>query len=89
MKTGILCAGDREVAPLIPMIEKRSTNRKAMLTVHEGWIEGVPVTVLFSGVCKVNAAIAAQVLLDCYGCDCILNVGTAGGCHRHCPFLIQ
>lgn len=33
----------------------------------------------FSGVCKVNAAIAAQILVDVYGVDIMLNSGTAGG----------
>lgn len=79
MKAGIICAGDREVFPLIPMIQERRTAEKAMLTIHEGWIEGVPVAVLFSGVCKVNAAVAAQILMDCFGCGCLINAGTAGG----------
>ena len=52
---------------------------KAMLKCHEGTIEKIPVVVLFSGVCKVNAAIAAQVLIDTFKCDRIINGGTAGG----------
>jgi len=78
MKVGILCAGDREVAPFIPMIENDKVTEKAMLSFHEGLIEGVQVVALFSGVCKVNAAIAAQILLDTYNCDVIINAGTAG-----------
>lgn len=34
---------------------------------------------MFSGVCKVNAAIATQILIDAYGIDIIINTGTAGG----------
>lgn len=34
---------------------------------------------LFSGVCKVNAAIATQILIDTYGCNLIINACTAGG----------
>lgn len=79
MKIGILCAGDREAAPFLPMIEQDRISEKAMLTFHEGQIDGKDVAVLFSGVCKVNAAIAAQILIDTYGVDLIINAGTAGG----------
>lgn len=78
MKIGILCAGDREAAPFFPWIEHCHIREKAMLKIHEGLIENTEVAVLFSGVCKVNAAIAAQVLIDTFGCDAIINCGTAG-----------
>ena len=78
MKIGILCAGDREAAPYFPWIEHERVTQKAMLSVHEGTIDGMEVAVLFSGVCKVNAAIAAQILIDTYGCSAIINSGTAG-----------
>ena len=51
-KIGILCAGDDELAPFLPMIENRTETRKAMLTIYEGEISGVPVAALFSGVCN-------------------------------------
>lgn len=79
MKIGILCAGDRELVPFLPMLEERSIRTKAMLTIHEGQIAGVEVAALYSGVCKVNAAIAAQLLIGECGCDAIINAGTAGG----------
>ena len=49
-----------------------------MLKFYEGTISGVEVVVLFSGVCKVNAAIATQILIDTYHVDRIINAGTAG-----------
>lgn len=79
MKIGILCAGDSELAPFLPMIDRRKVSEKAMLQIHEGTIEGIPVAALYSGVCKVNAAVAAQILIDSFGCGCIINSGTAGG----------
>ena len=79
MKIGILCAGDREVVPFIPMIEGMKVSEKAMLKVYEGVIEGAEVAALFSGVCRVNAALAAQILIDGYGCGAVINAGTAGG----------
>ena len=63
MRVGIVCAGDREVAPFVPIIEGCSVTEKAMLKFYEGQINGVDVIVLFSGVCKVNAAIAVQILI--------------------------
>lgn len=78
MKIGILCAGDREAAPFFPWIERCCIKEKAMLRIHEGLVENTEVAVLFSGVCKVNAAIAAQILIDTFGCDAIINCGTAG-----------
>lgn len=79
MKIGILCAGDRELAPFLPMISGKQIEEKAMLKFHVGQIAGVDVVCLYSGVCKVNAAIAAQLLIDAFGCDRIINSGTAGG----------
>ncbi len=49
------------------------------MSIHEGTIAGVSVAALFSGVCKVNAALAAQLLIDTCHVDAILNSGTAGG----------
>lgn len=82
MKVGILCAGDEEVAPFLPLINEYKVSQKAMLKFYEGSMSGVEVVVLFSGVCKVNAAIASQILIDTYGADIIINAGTAGGVHH-------
>ena len=79
MRVGIICAGDREVAPFLPMICECKTTEKAMLKFYEGTISDVEVVVLFSGVCKVNAAIATQILIDTYHVNIIINAGTAGG----------
>lgn len=78
MKIGILCAGDREAAPFLAMLAEAHTSQKAMLTFHEGRLADVDAAVLYSGVCKVNAAVAAQILIDTYHCDAVINAGTAG-----------
>lgn len=78
-KVGIICASDEELAPFIPMLEPYTVFEKAMLNFYNGTIECVPVTALFSGVCKTNAAIAAQLLIDSAGCNVLINSGTAGG----------
>ena len=79
MRVGIICAGDREVAPFFPMIDECKVTEKAMLKFYEGKINDVNVVALFCGVCKVNAAIASQILIDTYNVDVIINAGTAGG----------
>lgn len=79
MRVGIICAGDRELAPFLPIISVCKITEKAMLKFYEGTIKDVDVVALFSGVCKVNAAIATQILIDTYKVDIIINAGTAGG----------
>lgn len=79
MKVGIVCAGDDELAPFLPVVENCRIVEKARLKFYEGQIHGVEVVALFSGVCKVNAAIASQILIDTFGVDTIINSGTAGG----------
>lgn len=78
-KIGILCAGDTELAAFLPYVKETEVIEKAMLVFHCGNIDRVGVVLLYSGVCKVNAAIAAQLLIDCFAVDCIINAGTAGG----------
>ena len=78
-KIGIICASDEELKPFLPHIENDVITDKAMLRFYEGNIGGLSVAALYSGVCKVNAAIAAQILIDAYGVDAIINAGTAGG----------
>ena len=77
-KIGILCAGDSEVAPFIKMISNCEISQIAMLRFYEGQIDNINVVTLFSGVCKVNSAIAAQILIDKFECNVIINAGTAG-----------
>lgn len=78
MKIGIVCAGDEELAPFLPLITECKVSEKAMLKFYEGKIGGVDIVTLFSGVCKVNAAIAAEILIDVYGVEAVINAGTAG-----------
>lgn len=79
MKIGIICASDDELAPFLSIINHDKTTERAMLQFHEGEISGIEVVALFSGVCKVNAAIASQILIDTFGVNIIINSGTAGG----------
>lgn len=58
MKIGIVCASDDELAPFLSEIDNCRITERAMLKFCEGWIHDMEVVVLFSGVCRVNAAIA-------------------------------
>ncbi len=78
-RIGILCASDTELAPFLEHIRQCSTREKAMLKFYAGTIGRTEVIAVYSGVCKVNAAIAAQILIDEFHVDSIINAGTAGG----------
>jgi len=82
-KIGIICAGDEELKPFLAHIENIIISEKAMLKFYEGKIGGMTVVAVCCGVCKVNAAIAAQILIDKYRVDSIINVGTAGGMDKN------
>ena len=67
-KIGILCASDSELEPFLPLLTDVTVSESAMLKVYDGRLDGMPAAALYSGVCKVNAAVAAQVLLDDWIC---------------------
>lgn len=50
-----------------------------MLKFYSASLKEIDVVLVYSGVCKVNAAIATQLLIDCFQVDGIINAGTAGG----------
>lgn len=79
LKIGINCAGDRELEPFLLHIDNCKISEKAMLKIYEGTINGIDIVTLFCGVCKVNAAIAIQILIDCYNVNSVINAGTCGG----------
>lgn len=78
-RAGIICASDDELKPFLPHIQECDIAEKAMLRFYQGKINGMEVVALYSGVCKTNAAIAAQILIDSFNVDMIINAGTAGG----------
>ena len=78
MKLGIIGAMDVEVATLKEKMEGASVSTKAGMAFCEGTLEGVPAVVVQCGVGKVNAALCAQILCDCYGVTAVVNTGIAG-----------
>ena len=77
-KLGIIGAMQEEVETLLANMEVRGTRTIAWSTYHEGTLEGLDVVVVQCGVGKVNAAMCAQTLCNCYGVTHLVNTGIAG-----------
>lgn len=75
----ILCAVEEELAPFLPHLAEEQRLSRAMLTLHIGRIGGLRMVLAATGMCKVNAALAVQTVLDTISPDFVLNAGTAGG----------
>ena len=75
----ILCPSDTELDPFLPLLTELREHEQAMLRIYQGRLDGLPVIALYSGVCKVNTALAVQLLLDRFGAGAIINCGTCGG----------
>ena len=75
---GIIGAMEEEVEQLKEAMEVEKTQEKAGMVFFTGTLEGVPVTVVRSGIGKVNAAICTQILVDDHDVDLIVNTGIAG-----------
>lgn len=79
---GIICASDTELEPFFEYLTVLETIEKSLLKFYRCSFCGCEIIAVYSGVCKVNAAIAAQVLTDTFQTDAVINAGTAGGMDR-------
>lgn len=79
MKIGIIGPSEDEIMPFIDKIYNKKIESFAMLNFHSGEYENIDVVALYCGVCKVNAAIATQILIDKFNVTHIIVVGVAGG----------
>ncbi|MBR4291031.1 MAG: 5'-methylthioadenosine/adenosylhomocysteine nucleosidase [Oscillospiraceae bacterium] len=77
-KLGIIGAMAVEVETLKSEMQNLTVTRKAGMEFYDGVLEGLPVVVVQCGVGKVNAAMCAQVLCDCFGVTHLVNTGIAG-----------
>jgi adenosylhomocysteine nucleosidase len=78
MKIGIIGPTENEIIPFIESMEIREKSSYAKLTFYAGIYDQIEVVALFCGVCKVNAAIAAQLLIDHFNVTHMIVVGVAG-----------
>ena len=75
---GIIGAMEDEVAALKDAMEVRETIEKASMIFCRGVLGGKDVVVVRSGIGKVNAGICAQILVDRFNVDILINTGIAG-----------
>ncbi len=78
MKIGIIGPTEIEIMPFINKIKNKEVNKHAMIDFYSGNFENISIVVVVSGVCKVNAAIAAQLLIDKYDVTHVILTGVAG-----------
>lgn len=75
---GIIGAMEEEVASLIEHMEQPETEEIASMTFYQGILCGKDVVLVQSGIGKVNATVCAQILVNKYGVDTLINTGIAG-----------
>lgn len=78
MKIGIIGAMEVEVETLKMNMTVKNTVKKASMEFFEGTIGNTEVVVVRSGICKVNAGICVQILVDIFGVTHVINTGAAG-----------
>ena len=77
-KLGIIGAMSVEVETLKSEMSSLTVTKKAGMEFYDGVLEGLPMVVVQCGVGKVNAAMCAQVLCDCFDVTHLVNTGIAG-----------
>ena len=77
-KLGIIGAMSVEVETLKSEMKNLTVTKKAGMEFYDGMLEDLPVVVVQCGVGKVNAAMCAQVLCDCFDVTHLVNTGIAG-----------
>lgn len=75
---GIIGAMEEEVAVLKDDMQDKVIATKAQMEFCKGILYGKDAVVVRSGIGKVNAAVCAQILVDEFGVDVLINTGIAG-----------
>ncbi|MCB7304725.1 5'-methylthioadenosine/adenosylhomocysteine nucleosidase [Bariatricus massiliensis] len=75
---GIIGAMEQEVAQLKEAMEIEETVSQAAMSFCRGRLCGKDVVVVQSGIGKVNAGLCAQILVDKFHVDVLINTGVAG-----------
>ena len=76
---GIIGAMQSEIELLKASMEGLQEDRKAGMIFYTGKLQGHDVVLSRSGMGKVNAAVCAQVMIDIFRADALINTGIAGG----------
>lgn len=75
---GIIGAMEEEVAALKESMDIENVTEYASMTFCEGILCEKEVVIVRSGIGKVNAGICAQILVDKFNVDALINTGIAG-----------
>ncbi len=78
MIIGIIGAMEEEVSLLKEMMESKEIIEYASMNFCKGYLCGKNVVIVKSGIGKVNAGICAQILVDQFQVDILINTGIAG-----------
>lgn len=82
LRIGVIGPTEKEIMPFINKITNKKLIEHAMLKFYSGIYKGVEVVSVFCGVCKVNAAIATQLLLSKFEVTHIILTGVAGALNK-------
>lgn len=82
IKLGIIGAMTVEVETLRENMTDVTVTERIGMTFYQGMLESVEAVVVVCGVGKVNAAMCAQILCDCFGVTHVINTGIAGSLCR-------
>ena len=75
---GIIVAEQEEYNAIVKIINEHESKNVYGLEFIVGYIENVKIVLVRAGVGKVNATRTAQILIDRFDIDYVLNVGSAG-----------
>ncbi|MCJ8007424.1 5'-methylthioadenosine/adenosylhomocysteine nucleosidase [Lederbergia wuyishanensis] len=76
---GIIGAMKEEVEILHGKMNIEKTETVAGMVFYKGTLDGEKIVLVQSGVGKVNAAVCAEILVDHFGVNYLINSGVAGG----------
>ena len=84
---GIVIALNSEAESLLKQVVNLESIQLADKTAYSCSISGIKAIIIISGIGKVNAALATQMLIDKFSPDFILNFGTCGGMNNSVEIL--
>lgn len=82
-KIGIILAMKEELDELLPYLKDQKEIKIFDLLFYEGLISNQECILALSGIGKVNAARACQILIDNMDVDYIINIGVAAGINKN------
>ena len=77
-RTGIIGAMEEEIILLKEKMEREVVVKKASMEFYQGRLNGHEVVLVRSGIGKVNAGLCAQILVDVFNVNRLINTGIAG-----------